>query len=1033
MANDFHLVKDINQVPSQGVFANEDIVDINGTAYFAKADGATGVELWKTDGTPTGTHLVKDIASGQISSYPTELTNVNGVLYFRAFTDSNALVGQLWKSDGTAEGTVKVKDIDPGDLTSFNGMLVFKGYSATNPSGALWKSDGTAQGTVLVKRFALSDNVNSNLYNITDVEGTLYFFASDNGTGNWLWKSDGTESGTSKISRFSTPSNANPSFPASFTKIGDTLYFAKDTATRGVELWKTDGTSDGTVVVKDIKVGSAPYNSSYPSDLINFNGTLYFTAEDGVSGRTLWKSDGTALGTTRITTLGPAEHAANLREYDGGLIFTSFDFNQVRGPKLWKSDGTEAGTAVVKILGEKASSAGILTILSDQPRILTTTDEGVTIWSTDGTETGTTSVESSFPTAWSASGAFVSSGTGLLFFASNDKGRRTLFRLQDNASSIDQVAENVGAGTAGSRSTITFTISNAIAIENTVVFSANDGVHGTELWSSDGTEQGTRLVKELTAGPIASRIFNLVELDGAVYFMAIANRDVTLWKTDGTEGGTSLVKSFSGIVFEAEFRLVSAGNQLYFYTRSRPGVGAPTVQLWKSDGTTSGTSVVKEFVNPGGGNWEPQEFTSMNGTLFFTLDDPNIPSSRELWKSDGTESGTVKVKDIYAGQLGAFPQNLTVANGILYFFAGEPVHGFALWKSDGTEAGTVFVSNSMSTQGSEFIQGMAAVGDKVFFGMNSTQSLWVSDGTPEGTKRLKTPTPTIEGSRVLGQIQAVDNTLFFSMSDRATGVELWKSDGTEPGTVLVKDIRRGVNNSAPFGFTRIGDQIYFSADDGVRGRELWKSDGTSNGTTLVQDFSNGPTGDAPTDIVLAGENLFVFASSPAYGIEPWVYTRGPNIAPTDILTSPLSATENVPVGTALGELSTVDSNLLDSHTYSLISGAGDTDNALFQVIGNRLVTNAKLDFEIKSALSVLIRSQDPQGLFVDRQLSIQVTDVVLSGDINLDDMVDFRDFGVLKDHFGSVDATLAEGDLNGDGKIDLKDFKLLRSNFGRRL
>ena len=90
----------------------------------------------------------------------------------------------------------------------------------------------------------------------------------------------------------------------------------------------------------------------------------------------------------------------------------------------------------------------------------------------------------------------------------------------------------------------------------------------------------------------------------------------------------------------------------------------------------------------------------------------------------------------------------------------------------------------------------------------------------------------------------VNGTLFFTADDGVNGCELWKSDGTAAGTVLVKDIRPGSCSSCPRNLTNVNGTLFFAADDGSDGRELWKSDGTAAGTVLVKDICPGSGGSA---------------------------------------------------------------------------------------------------------------------------------------------------------------------------------------------
>src|SRR4029078_11195300 len=82
---------------------------------------------------------------------------------------------------------------------------------------------------------------------------------------------------------------------------------------------------------------------------------------------------------------------------------------------------------------------------------------------------------------------------------------------------------------------------------------------------------------------------------------------------------------------------------------------------------------------------------------------------------------------------------------------------------------------------------------------------------------------------------AVNNKLFFTGNDDENGLELWTSDGTVAGTVLVKDINPGANNSELNAFTKVGNKLMFTADNGVNGNEIWTTDGTAAGTPMFSD------------------------------------------------------------------------------------------------------------------------------------------------------------------------------------------------------
>ena len=85
----------------------------------------------------------------------------------------------------------------------------------------------------------------------------------------------------------------------------------------------------------------------------------------------------------------------------------------------------------------------------------------------------------------------------------------------------------------------------------------------------------------------------------------------------------------------------------------------------------------------------------------------------------------------------------------------------------------------------------------------------------------------------------MNGTVYFSASDATHGDELWKSDGTSSGTVLVSDIDPGTVSSHPRNLTVVGNTVFFAANDGTHGIELWKTDGTTAGTVMVKDVLPG--------------------------------------------------------------------------------------------------------------------------------------------------------------------------------------------------
>lgn len=380
--------------------------------FFTKLTSTRSIQLWKTDATAAGTVPIMDIATA-----PESGTVVLGFIEYHGFSyfslDDGVNGRELWRTDGSVAGTGLFVDIhtqpgagsDPRQFTIFNGLLYF---SATDPfhGRSLWRTDGTAAGTLPIKTLSLSGS-------FVEFGGALYFEADDGITGSELWKTDGTPDGTVLVKDINP--QAPSSFPRELTVMNDTLYFTANDGTTGAELWKSDGTAAGTLLVKDITPAqpwnAAPADNNYrPLDLKASNGALYFQANDGEHGYELWKSDGSAAGTALVkdidpTTIGPNPPSSfgGFTEFNGALYFSAN--NQQQGSELWKTDGTVEGTVLVKDINPTTGSSPSRWFAWNG-RLYFEANDGVAgyeLWSSDGSTAGTVLLKDLNPTAGAGS------------------------------------------------------------------------------------------------------------------------------------------------------------------------------------------------------------------------------------------------------------------------------------------------------------------------------------------------------------------------------------------------------------------------------------------------------------------------------------------------------------------------------------------------------------------------------------------------------------------------------------------------------
>jgi ELWxxDGT repeat protein len=208
-------------------------------------------------------------------------------------------------------------------------------------------------------------------------------------------------------------------------------------------------------------------------------------------------------------------------------------------------------------------------------------------------------------------------------------------------------------------------------------FNAGDGTTGNELWVTDGTTAGTRLVKDIYVGGDSNPV-GFKGLNGYVYFTADDGNGngVELMRTDGTDAGTTLVKDiYDGPLGSDISSFTRLGDYLYFRADNGSSIG---VELYRTDGTRSGTTLVKD-IQPGAIGSDPGLFTPLGDMLYFAADGP---SGWELWRTDGTEAGTTGFADINPGAGDSYPFAFTRLGDYLYFTAYD-VDRLGVWRTNG--------------------------------------------------------------------------------------------------------------------------------------------------------------------------------------------------------------------------------------------------------------------------------------------------------------------------------------------------------------
>lgn len=898
----------VTPIPGPGADGvDSQLTPFGGGFLFDGHDGAHGIELWRTDGTPAGTALVADLVPGEGSSLPGRIIVVGSSAYFIAYdTDGHT---RLCVTDGTTAGTRVVADA---------------------PANARFNGDGVAVGS------------------------RIFFSATDPDHGAELWTSDGSAAGTTLVSDIA-PGTAG-SRPQSLTAYGSRVYFTADDGSSGRELWSAD--ASGAARVADIASGSA---SSSPHDLALFNGKLYFGATDGAAGGDeLYVSDGTGPGTGQVANINGTGDATpqQLTPVGNQLFFTATDGATFRR-ELWHMTTTSA-PSLVKDLTSGTASSGIEHMTAVGTKLDFVLDaqgyvHQTQVWTSDGTSAGTIELatiggDNPADTSFAAptfAGSVTPLGIGQSgVFTAHVPSLGDELWATDGTPAGTKPVTDIWAG-SGSGRPYGFAVTNGIAY-----FSADDRTHGPELWRSDGTAAGTALAVDVNTSSAGAFPRFLSPIGSNIYFSAnsLVGGDEP-WRSDGTAAGTvALGDTEPGPVPD------QPGAQPADTPWAPPNGYTPTAngvvfaaydggdhgrELWRLD--PGGPVPVKDLA-PGVSPYDatqpisgsPTQFTIAGGAVYFTSRDLN---SRYLWRTDGTTAGTVQVAQVQAlspqcctnltafgdallydsnvvGQQGVYrldPGATTgvkifdgtvipytgslVAHGTTAWFAAADASGTALWRTDGTQGGTTKVADVPRYNGP-----LVATASGVFFAVDQSTSsvyqhqIYHSDGTAAGTGPIGNPLVNYGEAYT-----AVGDGLLFRGSDNDHGVEPWISDGTAAGTHLLADLAPGTADSFPSPPAEHQGHGFFWASDGHQSA-LWQTDGTADGTVAIPGTANHGTGG---EIVSAGSILYFLGSDPVNGSQLWRFpapeppASGPTATTPPVTTTPPIARAPIPTVSSL--------------------------------------------------------------------------------------------------------------------------------------
>ena len=437
-------------------------------------------------------------------------------------------------------------------------------------------------------------------------------------------------------------------------------------------------------LVKDINPGSEKSHFVY-TWMVSVNELLIFSADDGIHGQELWISDGTEDGTQLLKDINPGSEDSDTDPIvvHKGLLFFSAD-DGMTGDELWVTDGTTAGTYLVKDINP-------------------------------GSESST---------------------------------NRTI---------------------------------GAVSMDDFILFTASEGESYHQLWRSDGTEPNTNWVADICD---YCDLFNIpaevmVELNGKAYFFS----DQNLYESDGTELGTKVIFAQSNNPnFSFPEQLAKVNGLLYFRAGTFSDVGE---EPWVSDGTTAGTKLLKDLNDNDDDSSYPEQFTYFDDYVYFL-------ANEALYRTDGTEAGTEVFYDEKpcADDRGNTPDYLHTTDNYLFFVAlDQTVLEAFLSATTGTMGDVVHLKRIGQSLGTILYK--EDLHNILYFPGAKPPSrfndeLFSTDGTVENTVLAADINPSNFDSSDPEDFAVVDDKLYFFADDGDHGKELWEY---RPPTVSFDHLR----------------------------------------------------------------------------------------------------------------------------------------------------------------------------------------------------------------------------------------------------
>ena len=734
--NSTTVLKDINTITKRSSVSN--VISYNNSTYFY-ANG----EIWKTDGTTTGT--IKVVTLPRLSVYASNIQYLipSGNKFFFLYKDGSASSReQLWVSNGTQDGTFVITDTSANisEVTAWNNGVLF---TISDDRSHLWFSDGTVEGT-----YSTNDSGDNTAFE------DVYYYNYHN-SGPHLMKTDGTTSGTSTIDI--------PSAYRSYLKrVGDKVYQMEQDSSYDATFYLIDETLDENRALVDInetlrkanfysslgKLFITGYNYLYVvsgsewtkltdsttpvREHVDYNGKQYF-----VSKSELWETQGTVQTTQKLLDIN-ATTIENLVVENGKLYFSAYNSDISGNTKqLWESDFTQDGTKIVRYIpAERLSNYSDTKLYNLNNHIYCSgydTKHSYELWISESDQNGEIigmeilkdiNINTQDSTRVFSSSQDLDSkkiGNVSYFLASGGSGLNSMYKTDGSYANTQQIFLDLN------KSINAFTYHNG-----SFYLGLDDSIYVSS------TENNAQLLREKTDAEYMGPVRNFRGSCKDIVFFTTVN---DLWRTDGTFDGTyklSGVRETSNIVQTTD-------EHCYFEYSGK---------LMQSDGSDSNTTEVQgasivvvnndidiadinNSIYYKSSNNEIHKYNTSSGdSVFHTFDDiisylTDVGESFYVITVENTNERASKMFSINEDgvtQILSSTSNMRVpqftnVDGIVYF-----TKDMNIYKTEGTSATTIMVVEN-TTDPKVSIRFLGVEGSKLFYryGSNSPQVYYIDN------------------------------------------------------------------------------------------------------------------------------------------------------------------------------------------------------------------------------------------------------------------------------------------------------------------